>query len=118
MKKVLLGSIIFLAGTVGAGNDNWIQLSGMQTSRDQFTGCVIGNGIFVFGGNNAAGNNLYSGEKYDMAVGTWSSIADNPNYENPWNDPSGVEELIAAAVNGKFYVFGAYGGSEDLVSGY
>ncbi len=66
--------------------------------------------FFVFGGNDADGFNLYTGQKYNIVTDTWSDIADNPHFEHPWSHPEGVEELTGAALNGKLYVFGAYGG--------
>ena len=93
-------------------SNGWIRLSPMKMARDQFTGCIIGDEIFVFGGNAMGGRDLYSGEKYNIATNTWSNIADNPNYEHPhelWLG-LGVEELSGIGFNGKFYVFGAQGG--------
>ncbi len=88
----------------------WRLLTPMQIARDQFAGCVIDNAIYVFGGNgNPDGMNLRSGEKYDIQTGTWSHIADNPHIEPGW----GVEEICGVALNGKFYVFGAWGGIGD-----
>lgn len=118
MKKTLITLIVLATASICAANDGWTQLSSMQTARDQFAGCVNGNEIFVFGGNDPTGFNLYTGEKYNIATDTWSSIADNPHYEHPWSHPEGVEELTGVALDGKFYVFGAYGGFEDPVNGY
>ncbi|MCU0913089.1 MAG: hypothetical protein MUC88_00825 [Planctomycetes bacterium] len=84
----------------------WVRRSRMKTARDQFAGGVIGNEIFVFGGNATDGTNLYSGEKYDMAADAWSGISDNPHYESPFGLPWGVEEVSGIGYNGKFYVFG------------
>ena len=96
-----------LAGDVlGAPASPWVLDSNMITARDQFAGCVIGGKIYVFGGNgNPDGINLKSGEVYDIGSSSWSSIAANND-----NGGDGVEEVTGAAVNGKFYVFGGYGG--------
>ncbi len=116
MKNTLVTLIVLATVSISAGNDGWIHLSSMQTARDQFAGCVIDNEIFVFGGNDPTGFNLYTGEKYNIATDTWSSISDNPHYEHLY-DPSwgwGVEEVTGVALNGKFYVFGAHGGYNEF----
>ena len=80
----------------------WKLVSNMMTARDQFAGGVIGDKIYVFGGNgNPDGINLNSGEVYDIASDTWSPIASRTNH--------GIEELTGVGLNGKFYVFGGYG---------
>jgi len=87
----------------------WQLVSNMMTARDQFTGCVIGDKIYVFGGNgNPDGINLNSGEVYDINTSSWSSIASNTS--------DGIEELSGVGLNGKFYVFGGWGC--DNPSGY
>jgi uncharacterized membrane protein/N-acetylneuraminic acid mutarotase len=96
-------------GPEGLDSNGWVRLSPMKIARDQFAGALIGDEIFVFGGNAMGGSDLYSGEKYDIATDTWSDIADNPYYEDPneqwrWR---GVEGLSGIGFNGKFYVFGA-----------
>jgi N-acetylneuraminic acid mutarotase len=85
----------------------WVAEPPMTIARDQFAGGVIDGKIYVFGGNgNPDGMNLNSTEVYDPASGLWSPLADNTHNNNGW----GVEELNSAVVNGKLYVFGAYGG--------
>jgi len=84
----------------------WVAEAPMRVGRDQFTGGVIDGRIYVFGGNgNPNGINLKSTERYNPATMRWSRIADNEH-----NDGRGVEELTSAVMNGKLYVFGAYGG--------
>ena len=90
-----------------ACNCNWKAEPPMFTGRDQFTGGVINGKIYVFGGNgNPDQVNLASTEVYDPATSQWTQLADN----NHNNNGDGVEELTSAVVNGKLYVFGAYGG--------
>jgi rhodanese-related sulfurtransferase len=91
------------------GPDGWVRLSPMKMARDQFAGGIIGDEIFVFGGNAMGGKDLYTGEKYNIVTDTWSDIADNPHYEHPHEQwlGQGVEELSGIGFNGKFYVFGA-----------
>ncbi|MBN1361352.1 MAG: hypothetical protein JW993_12210 [Sedimentisphaerales bacterium] len=91
-------------GPEGPDSNGWVRLSPMKMARDQFAGALIGDEIFVFGGNAMGGKNLYSGEKYNIAADTWSDIADNQH--EPW----GVEEVSGIGFDGKFYVFGASGG--------
>lgn len=80
----------------------WQMVSNMLTARDQFAGCVIGDKIYVFGGNgNPDGYNLNSGEVYDIGTASWSPIASNTN--------EGIEELSGVGLNGKFYIFGGWG---------
>ena len=91
----------------------WVAEPPMNVARDQFTGGVIDGKIYVFGGNgNPDGINLKSTEMYDPAItdpdiNPWTMVADNPH--NPYGN-GGVEELTAAVVNDKLYVFGAWGG--------
>ena len=81
----------------------------MYTARDQFAGGVIGGKIYVFGGNgNPDQVNLKSTEVLDPN-GDWTQLSDN-NHNGGW----GVEELSGAALNGKLYVFGAWGGTGPL----
>jgi N-acetylneuraminic acid mutarotase len=71
---------------------------------------VIGNRIYVFGGNRYPdGGNLKSTEVFDSTTAAWSRAADNEH-----NGGLGVEELTGAALNGRFYVFGAWGGSSNI----
>lgn len=90
-------------------SNGWFRLSPMKMARDQFAGAVIGDEIFVFGGNAMGGRDLYSGEKYDIASDTWSDIADNRCYQHEFPEwlGHGAEELSGIAFNGKFYVFGS-----------
>jgi len=82
----------------------------MYTARDQFAGGVIGGKIYVFGGNgNPDQVNLKSTEVLDPN-GDWTQLADNNHNNGGW----GVEELSGAALNGKLYVFGAWGGTGPL----
>ena len=98
---IALASFLMFAEVVlGASSSPWILVSNMITARDQFAGCVIGDKIYVFGGNdNPDGINLNSGEVYDIGSLSWSSIAPN-------NHTAGIEEVTGVAVDGKFYVFG------------
>ncbi len=94
-----------------SSSGSWQLVSNMNTARDQFAGCVIGDEIFVFGGNgNPDQVNLRVGEKYDINTQTWSPIADHPRLES-WN---GVEEVCGIGWGGKFYVFGAWSYLTDL----
>ena len=92
--------------TVQSSDASWQLVSNMITARDQFAGCLIGDEIFVFGGNsNPNGVNLKSGERYNINSNTWTSIADNPRF----GTGLGIEEVCGIAYGGKFYVFGGWG---------
>ena len=114
MKRVfaLLTLIIFpaLSSTVLA---DWDQAANMATARDSFAAALIGDEIYVFGGNgNPDQLNLGGGEKYSIASNSWVGIADHLDYAD-LPHPAGVEEICGASLNGKFYVFGAWGDDPD-----
>jgi N-acetylneuraminic acid mutarotase len=103
---IILSSIIGSNAAVAELNSPWRVEPPMAVARDQFAGGVIDGKIYVFGGNgNPGGVNLKSTEACDLETGVWSFRADN-EHNGGW----GVEELTAAVVQGKLYVFGAYGG--------
>jgi uncharacterized delta-60 repeat protein len=84
----------------------WVSDAPVQTARDQFAAAVVDGKIYIFGGNAYPGGyNLKSLEIFDPSTNTWTYGADNED-----NGGQGVEEVTGAAVNGKFYVFGAWGG--------
>jgi len=82
----------------------WRVEAPMGIERNQFTGGVIDGKIYVFGGNDDDGENLKSMEMFDPDTGIWRKRADNNHAHG-----EGVEELTGAVVDGKLYVFGAYG---------
>lgn len=108
LKAAVVGFIIaVLLFLSPAGAAEWDSVSALSTARDQFTAGVIGNKFYVFGGNgNPDGRNLSSLEIYDIPTDSWSFGASNPH-----NAGLGVEELSGAVMDGKLYVFGAWGGS-------
>jgi hypothetical protein len=83
----------------------WFPETFMNTARNQFTCGVIDEKIYAFGGNNISSANLKSTEAFDPISRTWSFLADNEH-----NGSNGVEEVSGAVLNGKLYVFGAWGG--------
>ena len=101
--------LTFVLPTVGySQNHSWEAATSLSTPRDQFTGGVIDGNIYVFGGNGLPdGRNLKSTEVFDPETQIWTYLADNEN-----NNGQGVEELSGAVVDGKLYVFGAYGGGD------
>lgn len=93
-------------------NAEWKFEPSMNIARDQFAGGVIDGKIYVFGGNgNPNGINLKSTGVFDPATGLWTMRADNEQ-----NGGWGVEELTAAVMNGKLYVFGAWGGGSGIIN--
>ena len=88
-----------------AENLDWTALAPMLEARDQFAGGVIDGKIYIFGGNgDPEGINLKTTEVYDPALNEWNGLASNEH-----NGGNGVEEISSAVLNGKLYVFGAYG---------
>jgi N-acetylneuraminic acid mutarotase len=84
----------------------WEEETPLITNRDGFAGGVINGKIYAFGGNGDPGaRNLKSTEMFTPGTGSWVYKADNEH-----NNGRGVEELTATVVNGKLYVFGAWGG--------
>ena len=59
-----------------AGNSWGSSLASMATGREDFTGVVYEDEIYVFGGVN--GGYLSSAEKYDISGDSWSSLAAQP----------------------------------------
>ncbi|MFH0730220.1 MAG: kelch repeat-containing protein [Pseudomonadota bacterium] len=81
---------------------DWEQRTGLNTARDQFAAGVIGDSLYVFGGNGSPpGLNLSSLEIYNTNTGVWGFGPSNA---------IGVEEISGAVLDGVFFVFGAYGG--------
>ncbi|MFH0730271.1 MAG: kelch repeat-containing protein [Pseudomonadota bacterium] len=81
---------------------DWEQCADLNTARDQFAAGVIGDNLYVFGGNGSPdGLNLSSLEIYNTNTGVWSFGPSNA---------MGVEEISGAVLDGVFFVFGAYGG--------
>jgi len=80
---------------------DWQECTDLNTARDQFAGGVIGDNLYVFGGNADYGVNLSSLEVYNTNTSAWSFGPSNA---------MGVEEISGAVLNGVFFVFGAYGG--------
>ena len=82
----------------------WAAEPPMLTGRNSFCGGLINGRIYIFGGNDPDQKDLKSAESYDPNTMQWVEVADNNH-----NDGQGVEELTSAVVNGKLYVFGAWG---------
>ena len=103
---IALASFLMFAEVVlGASSSPWILVSNMITARDQFAGCVIGDKIYVFGGNdNPDGINLNSGEVYDIGSVT---IRNTQNIRN-WGTTRGLGELSTGPVPNKTK-YDAYG---------
>ena len=95
MKAVSLNGKIYVTGGYSSSyyplntlymynpqTDSWIQKASMNTARYEHGAVVLNGKIYVFGGVNIDiyGYPVYlsSGEVYDPATNTWSSIADMP----------------------------------------
>ena len=104
--KLLLAATLVTACSATAFAANWEALDPVNTPRNQFAAGVVDNKIYIYGGNDINGDNLNSTEVLDLDDPfAWSNLADNDH-----NDGHGVEEVTGASLNGKFYVFGGYGG--------
>ncbi|NOU14784.1 MAG: hypothetical protein HOO92_12615 [Methylococcaceae bacterium] len=112
---------IFLLGAGLIGNTQafgigptWEAVAPINTPRFQFAAGATDNNIYIFGGNGPNESNLKSLEALDLNdPSTWSNLADNNNNcfgGSTCVDGGGVEEVTGAGLNGKFYVFGGYGG--------
>lgn len=103
----LLEARTLLSGNFFA-NGSWSSCAALSTARDQFAAGVIDGKIYVFGGNgNPDGYNLKTTERFNPSTNSWSYLASNEHNSGY----SGVEEVSGAVVNGKLYVFGAWGGT-------
>lgn len=70
----------------------------------------FGDKLFIWGGRNAAGNNLRSGAIYDMATNTWTAVSAN-------NAPSVREAAHIGYYNGKIIIWGGWNGANLLANG-
>ncbi|MEN6428704.1 MAG: hypothetical protein ABFE13_25430 [Phycisphaerales bacterium] len=104
---IVLLNILGYQAAFADPNATWQVEPSMAVARDQFTGGVIGQYLYVFGGNgNPDGMDLKSTEAFNVDSGVWSFRVDNEHNSNGW----GLEELTGAVVNDKLYVFGAASG--------
>jgi hypothetical protein len=83
-------------------SDVWTVLAPMAQARAGLGVAILGNSIYAIGGRintggPGSGGSLASVERYDIATDTWTPVA-------PLMAPR--EDLAAAAVGGKIYVFG------------
>lgn len=112
--KLLLATTIAACYSTATFAASWEAVAPINTPRFQFAAGVVGENIYIFGGNDNNENNLKSTEMLDLADPlAWSNPADNNNNCSNGNDcveGSGVEEITGASMNGKFYVLGGYGG--------
>lgn len=102
-KCTLLALLWLLLLTTGVAHSAvWQQTGSLNLARDQFAAAVVGDKLYAFGGNgDPDGVNLSSLEIYDTDTGVWTLGPSNVQ---------GVEELSGAAMGGRFFVFGAWGG--------
>ncbi|MDI6798247.1 MAG: kelch repeat-containing protein [Desulfatibacillaceae bacterium] len=78
----------------------WVELTPMNTAREQFAAAVVNGKIFVLGGRDTNGNLLSSMEIYDPVANTWTLV---PNAMD-----RGLSGLTAAVVNNVIYFFGGF----------
>ena len=88
--------------------DSWLQLTSMPTARaTEYMAAIDGGTIYVVGGRTTiapgSGGELDVVEAYDIAGGTWSTLA-------PMLEPR--SDALVLARDGHLYVFGGYGPSD------
>lgn len=119
------GGLFYNIGGRGAGfNANWSYdpasdvwnagLAPLPTGRNALGAAVVGDAIYAVGGRTAGGGPcsgfgagvLATVERYDIASDSWTTVA---------SLPSPRQDLAAAAVGGKIYVFGGCDASGSIV---
>jgi len=94
-----------------AETDTWVSLASMPTPRRGLGAAVLGNALYAIGGSSGTspcgGSPLATVERYDIASGTWTTVA---------SLPSPRSDLAAYAHGGKIYVFGGCSGSVVAVT--
>ena len=95
LKSCIANNQIFIARTSDfyyrSSNNNWTQLTSMQTPRYQIGMCSLGGYIYAFGGNS----NTNIAERYSFEAHTWEYLAPMP---------SGSEEMPVVVLNDRIYV--------------
>ncbi len=89
--------------------DTWVSLAPMPTARAGLGVARVGDAIYAIGGRTSgspcSGGELDAVERYDVAAGTWSTVAPLP---------SARSDLAAITQGGKIYVFGGCAGGAFL----
>ena len=90
--------------------DTWTSLAPMPTARAGLGAARVGEAIFAIGGRTSgagpcSGGELATVERFDIASGTWSTVAPLP---------SARSDLAAKTKGGKIYVFGGCAGGVFL----
>lgn len=94
------------ADVVPFATPTWQAVAAINTARAHFAAGVVEHKIFIYGGQDSNGNNLKSTEVLDLAdPSAWTYAAESSNERAEF-----VGEASGATLNGKFYVFGTYGG--------
>ena len=110
---VLDGKIYVIGGTFGSANgflgldiveafdpvtNTWETKAGLNTTRKNFTACVLNGMIYVFGGSNLDCDGILSSvEAYDPSTNTWINKTPMPSI---LGGPS------VSVINGKAYIIG------------
>lgn len=109
-RSIAASTLVFIMGAcfafadAGPFNGEWKASAPLQTPRYHFTGGVINEKIYAFGGKGS--RSLKSTEMYDPSANKWYGKTSNT---------IAVSELSGAVVNDKLYVFGARGGSPSAI---
>ncbi|MFQ5419574.1 MAG: kelch repeat-containing protein [Anaerolineae bacterium] len=90
----------------------WVQLDNMPLHRTRHTAVVVGQDIYVLGGQTTVdqtptlSNRL---ERFETDTGNWVRLADMPG--------GGYAGTDAVAVNGRIYIPAGFDGNKNLVNG-
>ncbi|MFC1522286.1 fibronectin type III domain-containing protein [Elusimicrobiota bacterium] len=108
------GKIYALGGIVGSATDNdneeydpvsntWATRADLPSKRQYLTSSVVGDKIYVIGGNNTGSVNRDKNEEYDPASNTWVTRA---------SMPIARYRLASSVIGHKIYVIGGFNGSQ------
>ncbi len=91
--------------------DEWVKLANMPTTRQQTCAALIGDSLYVIGGDNSVQNRLtkYCFEIYVVSQNKWIK---KPNMETP------VRNGCAVVFNSKIYVIGGHESGSNVVLEY
>jgi N-acetylneuraminic acid mutarotase len=88
--------------------DTWTTKSPMPTSRGWHSANVVDGKIYIIGGSQASRpdeNHVLQVEVYDPATDTWAQAGEMPKSRAAGS---------SSVVNGKIYIIGGYGGSQNI----
>jgi N-acetylneuraminic acid mutarotase len=102
LKKVSVLSLIIGFCSVNLSAQTWTERAPIPTMRWNPASVVIGNNIYVIGGQDDSGTAIGVVEAYNTETDTWVTLAEMPTER--WG-------LMASVWHGKIYAIGGQGGS-------